>query len=43
MMLDIPAPVITKLRVLVAVGEHDSPKFKWQSREFAEVRVSITV
>jgi hypothetical protein len=43
MLLDIPAPATTKLRVLVAVGEHDSPKFKWQSHEFAEVRVSIIV
>jgi len=43
MLLDIPTPAITKLRVLVAVGQHDSQEFQRQSREFAEVRDRIIV
>jgi hypothetical protein len=43
MLLDIPTADITKLRDLVAVGEHDSREFQRQSREFAEVRASIIV
>jgi len=38
MLLDITLPVVTKLKILVAVGEHDSLEFQRQSYEFAEVR-----
>jgi hypothetical protein len=38
MLLNITSPVMTKLKVLVAVGEHDSLQFQRQSCEFAEVR-----
>jgi hypothetical protein len=38
MLLNITPPVMTKLKVLVAVGEYDSLQFQRQSTEFAEVR-----
>ncbi|XP_021938425.1 kynurenine formamidase isoform X7 [Zootermopsis nevadensis] len=36
LLLDITSPAVTKLRILVAVGDHDSPEFQRQSYEFAE-------
>ncbi|PNF33147.1 hypothetical protein B7P43_G14454 [Cryptotermes secundus] len=36
MLLNITSPLMTKLKVLVAVGEHDSLQFQRQSCEFAE-------
>jgi hypothetical protein len=41
MLLDITSLAVMKLRILVAVGEHDSPEFQRQSRGFAEVRETV--
>lgn len=41
MLLDITSLAVMKLRILVAVGEHDSPEFQRQSCEFAEVRERV--
>jgi hypothetical protein len=38
MLLDITSPAMMTLKVLIAVGEHDSVQFRQQSCEFAEVR-----
>jgi hypothetical protein len=41
LLLDVTSLAVTKLRILVAVGEHDSPEFQRQSCEFAEVRRTV--
>jgi hypothetical protein len=38
MLLSVTSSIVSKLKILVAVGEHDSLQFRHQSCEFAEVR-----